>query len=365
MLELLDYGLSEILLPTLLWVLVLTVSVIGAAVATIVLGAKQLRKSERDPFAFCLIIVVTHLIVLPLITVVLSASFSLNRSIANLLESGSQSLVTWSFDMGHAALQEHFQPLEQQGQIAVESVRRYTREQLRSLKASEEDGISLIEEGIFDRLVRALKLAFWKGTEVLVLELSEDVSSLSWEDLVTRTQEKVAQAIRDFSTPTVELLRAVAWTSLVVLGGVVLLFLGVVWLVLHIITRSKPSSMVGNTTDQESGKTGPGGTGTISFNLATENRAIDMTDLLNHLQHARSDYEYSLVGAMGTGIKVKSSIFSGALVSRAGNLVTVKPRPADPGPALLNAVLFGLPSSLSGSREIVKDLVECIEEEFE
>ena len=81
-----------------------------------------------------------------------------------------------------------------------------------------------------------------------------------------------------------------------------------------------------------------------------------------HLQADLPEYEVSLYGVIGKGIKVSGGLFAGArvMLSPVGRLVGVKAQPASVLAAMLDSLTFGLLGMLGGSGRVRKTVRESV-----
>lgn len=101
-----------------------------------------------------------------------------------------------------------------------------------------------------------------------------------------------------------------------------------------------------------------------TFKMGAEYKDTKMEEILEHLKQNLPEYEYKLFGTVGKGIKVKKSTFGGAIVSKAGRFITVKPRATSLIPAMIDSILFDLINGLSGGPKVAHNVLVCLEEKY-
>ena len=99
-----------------------------------------------------------------------------------------------------------------------------------------------------------------------------------------------------------------------------------------------------------------------TFKMGAEFKNTKMEEILKHLKQSLPEYEYKMFGAVGKGIKVKKSTFGGAIVSKVGKLLTVKPRATSLIPAMID--LFEIINGISGGPKVAHNVLVCLKEQY-
>jgi hypothetical protein len=93
---------------------------------------------------------------------------------------------------------------------------------------------------------------------------------------------------------------------------------------------------------------------------------VKIEEIKRDLEKAFPEYEVTLYGAIGKGIRVKdnSSMFKGLRVVKASNVVRVLPRPVSLLPRLIDSILFGA-LSRNASRDMTAKVLDFIQDRYQ
>ena len=232
MLQILKSGVSGVLVPLVLWTVVFTLVTLIIGIVMTVKVRRRLKRSGRKTGALTGIMLTTHLLLLPGMAAYTGVSFSLPRSVANLVEDKGRETTVWLVGQGMMEVMAGLGVDSKDELVDLSRLKKYLGEQAMAGDGSSGGGINPAARiGHPIALLFTLpffikgmsRYFFFHGLKALVSKTEKSLQGITWAQLSEKVAGEAGKLGDKYLRQWTSHLRTGALLGLLTLLGVIVL----------------------------------------------------------------------------------------------------------------------------------------------